>query len=48
MGRQLPTVCEHGRVVDWGDFGYGRPVETCDICAPTVYELRNGDKKERE
>lgn len=21
MGRTMPYVCEHGRTIDWGDFG---------------------------
>jgi hypothetical protein len=43
-GRQGPTVCEHGRVVDWGDFdhGYGRPecVECEDEKAAETARLR--------
>ena len=30
MGRQLPTECPHGKIVDWGDFG-DEP-ETCKVC----------------
>jgi hypothetical protein len=30
MGRQLPTECAHGRIVDWGDFG-DEP-EHCSVC----------------
>ena len=33
MGRTLPTECEHGNVVDWGDFGPDdRDEPTCDEC----------------
>lgn len=43
MGRTMPTQCEHGNVIDWGDFG---PVYTpeptclqCDAAPRTVFRL---------
>jgi hypothetical protein len=27
MGRYMPTECQHGTVVDWGDFG---PCQDCN------------------
>lgn len=43
MGRMMPFECEHGRVLDWGDFGPDSDdgtvgTETCPTCeagAPT-------------
>lgn len=35
MGRTIPIDCEHGNVLDWGDFGPNEndPLEgTCEIC----------------
>lgn len=34
MGRTMPTECEHGNVVDWGDFGPEDDDDfpTCDEC----------------
>lgn len=33
MGRTLPLECEHGNIIDWGDFGPddGR-LPACDQC----------------
>lgn len=34
MGRMLPQECEHGRIIDWGDFGSenGGDEEYCAEC----------------
>ena len=38
MGRTLPTECEHGTVIDWGDFGPedGDAPPPCPDCTPMV------------
>jgi hypothetical protein len=33
MGRTMPTECEHGNVIDWGDFGpEDGPLPECPEC----------------
>lgn len=33
MGRAMPVECEHGKILDWGDFGGDDAVpEPCDTC----------------
>lgn len=44
MGRTMPTDCEHGGVMDWGDFGNeGRPYDgLCPKCfTPEEIEQMN-------
>lgn len=36
MGRQLPVECEHGCILDWGDFGGDNPPEGCAECDPQL------------
>lgn len=38
MGRDLPLECEHGNILDWGDFGDERPkgCEACEAATPEV------------
>lgn len=53
MSRTMPTECEHGKVMDWGDFGdeWDPYKNTCRVCTParlalelTVwYRLNNRD-----
>lgn len=43
MGRMMPVECEHGRILDWGDFGGedSKPetCETCEACDADLYLL---------
>lgn len=33
MGRTMPTECEHGKILDWGDFGGPDSTpQDCDEC----------------
>jgi hypothetical protein len=38
----MPYECEHGLILDWGDFGDDRTPEHCDVCQP--YECGNCER----
>lgn len=39
MSRTMPTECEHGTVIDWGDFG--PYVDGCDLTHPDSDDCPN-------
>lgn len=46
-GRTMPYVCEHGRTIDWGDFGPDPDdgsvgAEPCEECELAVFSAFDG------
>jgi hypothetical protein len=44
MGRDHPIECEHGVVLDWGDFQPSGPTPKCAICAASRRLPLPGDR----